>query len=116
NPDVYLGWTYWAGGPWWGDNWMALEPQGGADVPQMTTLLPHLTGAAAPAPPPPSCQAVSYDATTMFQSTGGPTAGGWNIWSDGYISTNHPVTAGQSTITVTAYGSIAAGVWPHMIV
>ena len=113
NADIYLGWTYWAAGPWWGTNWMVLEPVGGADVPQMTTLLPHLAPAA---PPPPACRPASYDAATMTASVGGATAGGWNLWSNGYLSTNHTVTAGQSTLTVTAYGSVAAGVWPHMIV
>ena len=112
NADVYLGWTYWAAGPWWGSNWMVLEPSGGVDVPQMATLLPHLSAKVSA----PSCQPVSYDAATMVHSTGGAMAGGWNIWSDGYISTNHTVTAGQTTVTVTAGGSSAAGVWPHMVV
>jgi hypothetical protein len=42
--------------------------------------------------------------------------GGWNIWSNGYISTNHSFTASTTTITVTESGSVAAGVWPHMVV
>ncbi|HEU4411523.1 MAG TPA: glycoside hydrolase family 5 protein [Polyangiaceae bacterium] len=41
NADVYLGWAYWAGGPWWGDYFMSLEPAGAADKPQMTALEPH---------------------------------------------------------------------------
>jgi endoglucanase len=40
NQSVWLGWTYWAGGPWWG--YECLEPSNGADKPQMTVLLPHL--------------------------------------------------------------------------
>ncbi|MBM7112483.1 glycoside hydrolase family 5 protein [Archangium primigenium] len=42
NADVYLGWTYWAGGPWWGDYFYSLEPQGGTDTPQLGALSGHL--------------------------------------------------------------------------
>ncbi|MGH9884095.1 MAG: glycoside hydrolase family 5 protein [bacterium] len=41
NPDVYIGWTYWAGGPWWGSA-RSLEPAGGQDKPTMAPLLMHL--------------------------------------------------------------------------
>ncbi len=43
NSDVYLGWTYWAAGPWWGNAWTSLEPTSG-DKPQMTVLARHLGG------------------------------------------------------------------------
>jgi endoglucanase len=44
NPDVWLGWTYWAGGPWWPASYpFALDPVAGADRPQMATLAKHLT-------------------------------------------------------------------------
>lgn len=42
NQDVWAGWTYWAAGPWWGDNEFSIEPVNGADKPQMTTLRVHL--------------------------------------------------------------------------
>ena len=42
NSDVYLGWTYWAAGPWWGNAWTSLEPVGGQDTAQMTVLRAHL--------------------------------------------------------------------------
>ncbi len=42
NDDVWIGWTYWAAGPWWGDDMFSLEPQGGMDRPQMAALAPHL--------------------------------------------------------------------------
>jgi endoglucanase len=41
NADVWRGWTYWAAGPWWGDN-NNLEPQNGQDKPQMDVLEPYL--------------------------------------------------------------------------
>lgn len=42
NADVYLGWTWWSAGPWWGNYFMTLEPTGSVDAPQMATLAPHL--------------------------------------------------------------------------
>lgn len=43
NSDVWLGWTYWAGGPWWGDYFTSITPdESGEDKPQMTWLLEHL--------------------------------------------------------------------------
>ena len=50
NPDVWLGWTYWSGGPWWGEYIFTLEPNGSGDRPQLASLLPHLTGQTAPPP------------------------------------------------------------------
>jgi subtilisin family serine protease len=62
------------------------------------------------------CNAASYEAETMFHSTGGSATGGWNIWSNGYISTSHDFTAGPASITVQARGELANGVAPHMVV
>jgi hypothetical protein len=48
NDDVWLGWTWWASGPWWVDYQFGLEPTNvgqpnqGADQPAMTLLEPHL--------------------------------------------------------------------------
>lgn len=114
NADVYLGWTYWAAGPWWGNYFTSLEPSGGKDAMQMGALLPHLRrnggggggGACAPA---------TYEAEDMSHSTGGATAGGWNLWSDGYLATNVTLGAGTVPITVTAKGESAAGGWPHLV-
>lgn len=37
NADVWSGWTYWAGGPWWGDYFTSITPGAdGRDKPQMT--------------------------------------------------------------------------------
>jgi endoglucanase len=38
NPDAWLGWTYWAGGPWWGDYMFSIEPKDGRERPQMEVL------------------------------------------------------------------------------
>lgn len=47
NSDVWLGWTYWAAGPWWGDYMFSIEPRNGQDRPQMDILEQHLGGSSA---------------------------------------------------------------------
>lgn len=42
NTDVWLGWTYWAAGPWWGDYMFSVEPQNNRDKPQMNILEQYL--------------------------------------------------------------------------
>jgi endoglucanase len=51
--DAWQGMTYWAGGPWWGDYMFSIEPQNGADKPQMAILLQHLSAAPTGSNPPP---------------------------------------------------------------
>ena len=52
-PDVWLGWTWWAAGPWWGDYMFSVEPKGdGTDRLQMAWLAPHLHGRPTPATRP----------------------------------------------------------------
>lgn len=38
NRDVWIGWTYWAAGAWWGDYMFSVEPKDGHDRPQMGVL------------------------------------------------------------------------------
>lgn len=52
NRDVWLGWTWWAGGPWWGDYMFTVQPKAGVDRPQMAWLAPHLHGLPADTLPP----------------------------------------------------------------
>jgi endoglucanase len=42
NPGVWIGWSYWAAGPWWGNYEFSIEPEGSTDAPQMATLAKHL--------------------------------------------------------------------------
>jgi hypothetical protein len=67
--------------------------------------------------------ALTYDAqTNMSHSTGGADRGGWDLWSNGFISTanaspgNPVLTAGATTLTVTAFADVAQGTGAHMIV
>lgn len=39
NRDVWIGWTYWAAGPWWGNYMFSVEPVNGRDRPQLRELL-----------------------------------------------------------------------------
>jgi len=42
--DVWMGWAVWAGGPWWGENILSVEPRpNGDERPQMAVLRRHLT-------------------------------------------------------------------------
>ncbi|GLU31924.1 glycoside hydrolase family 5 protein [Trinickia caryophylli] len=42
NADVWTGWTWWAGGPLWGNYMYSIEPANGADKPQMSVLTQYL--------------------------------------------------------------------------
>jgi endoglucanase len=43
NTDVWMGWTWWAGGPWWGEYMFTLEQIGGTtDRAQMNVLEPFI--------------------------------------------------------------------------
>lgn len=63
-----------------------------------------------------SCSGATYQAEYMAHSTGGYVTGGWNIWTNGYISTQHGFSGGSAEIAVVARGKAANGVWPHMVV
>ncbi|WP_299809903.1 glycoside hydrolase family 5 protein [uncultured Roseibium sp.] len=39
---IWIGWTAWAAGEWWGDYPLSLQPVGKIDKPQMRALLPYL--------------------------------------------------------------------------
>jgi endoglucanase len=42
--DIWMGWAVWAGGPWWGENILSVEPRpNGDERPQMAVLERHLT-------------------------------------------------------------------------
>ncbi|MGE3528031.1 MAG: glycoside hydrolase family 5 protein [Methyloceanibacter sp.] len=46
NSDVWLGWTYWAGGEWWpADYFTNIQPQGGVEPPQMAVIEKYLPDA-----------------------------------------------------------------------
>ena len=125
NSSVWLGWTFWAAGPWWGND--VIEPNNsynnGNDDVRMTLMLPHLawnggsgSGSGSGSGGGVVCTAATYEAETMTHSTGSATAGGWNLWTNGTVSTTSTFVAGPTHITVSAMGQVAVNVWPHMIV
>jgi|GEM_PF-6549919 len=64
---------------------------------------------------PLACNAFTYQAESMYHSTGNAWwQGGWNIYTNGYISATHNFSPGANTITVSAFGQQALGVLPHM--
>ena len=56
----------------------------------------------------------TYAARNMRASTGAATSDGWNLWSNGTLSTDHSFKTGENLISVTARGQAAAGQWPHL--
>jgi len=67
NDDVWLGWTYWSGGPWWGDGYFTnLSPNStGADRPQMKYVQPHIAKTT-PTPKPIPSKGGSYTPPSKF--------------------------------------------------
>jgi len=59
---------------------------------------------------------VTIEAESMsIKTTGGPTTGGWNIWSNGNIADDVNFSMeGTYTLEVTAKGNFAGGAWPIM--
>jgi endoglucanase len=74
NNDVWLGWTWWSGGPWWPSNYMfLLDPANGQDKPQMAVLQPFLT----PVPEPGTLGlAAAFAAAVVGRAAWRRTAGG----------------------------------------
>ena len=63
-----------------------------------------------------SCTPQTFEAESITHSVGGAQDSGWDIWSNGNISTNVSFAGGSTTITVVAKGTSAGGVWPNMVV
>jgi endoglucanase len=42
NGDVWIGWNYWAGGDWWGDYPLTVQPDNGRERPQAAVLRRHI--------------------------------------------------------------------------
>lgn len=52
----------------------------------------------------------------MTKSTGGAMSGGWNLWSNGYVSTNATFAGGPTTLVVSAGGTQAQRQYAHFYV
>jgi endoglucanase len=95
NANVYLGWTWWAAGPWWGDYFLSIEPyDNGGDRPNMNLLEEYLDVDCVPQPPNPG--------TGGSSSTGGAGAGGGTTapptgGAGGSGTSNPPTSSGGSS-------------------
>jgi endoglucanase len=104
NNDVWMGWTWWAAGPWWGNYFMSLEPKSGVDAPQMTNvLIPHIcqyssTPSKSPTTIPPSS---SKAPTTRTPSTSSPPSA-----NPPGSTTNSIAVFSQDSIVITQQFSI----------
>ncbi|MBD2772981.1 cellulase family glycosylhydrolase [Iningainema tapete] len=93
NADVWLGWTYWAAGPWWGEYIFTLEPVGSSDRPQLIPLSKHI--GSKPTPTPTATPTPTPTATPTPTPTATPTPTP--------SPTNNPV--GTSLLAETIYQS-----------
>ncbi len=110
NADVYLGFTYWAAGPMWGEYIYTLEPRDGQDRPQMAVIARHLSFTppaapkpptpAAPQPPPPAPPSEPPPATPTPPATGGgkvaATMSVSSSWQGGYCADVRVTNAGRT--------------------
>ena len=71
NTDVWRGWTYWAGGPWWGDYMFSVEPNNGTDKPQMGLLGKFAAQPSTPAPAPASTNPPAVTPPAVAKRGGG---------------------------------------------
>jgi len=89
NTDVWVGWTWWSAGPWWGNYFLSIEPANGQDKPQMSSLLKHL---------PPSGPSSSSSSTTgRAQSTTGQPSTTGRVQSTTAAPTTAVATTGVAT-------------------
>jgi len=117
NADVYLGWTWWAGGPWWGAYRFTLEPTGETAAPQLAWITPYTSCAAtvaptaAPTPPTSAPTAAPTQAPTpptsaptqvpLFTPTAAPTV------EPTVAPTVAPTTAAPTIAPTTAAPTVA---------
>jgi endoglucanase len=104
NSDVWLGWTWWAAGPWWGNYMFTLEKTtGGADQPAMAVLRSFI-----PIPAPslvlrPGNQ-FQFFATAGFVYQPQLLS---NLNSGSWLNVGSPITGNGQTVTVNM--SVASG-------
>ncbi len=65
---------------------------------------------------PCGCDPTQYAAAELTYSTGGSVSDGYNIWSNGSGTIEHPFDPGDMVVTVYARGEIAGGSGPNMVV
>ncbi len=127
NADVYLGWAWWAAGPWWGNYFLSIEPNGG-DATMLPVLERHLTFTSAPPPAPtpaPTPSPAPPPPPAPSPSPAPPPAGGGSLtasmsvtseWQTGYCADVHVRNGGSGvaagwTVTIDAQASSLTQAW-----
>lgn len=98
NADVYLGWSWWAAGPWWGSYFLSIEPGSGGAQQMMPILERHLRFSPPPPqqppPPPPPPQPPPPGGSDLVASLVVT-----SDWASGYCADVHVKNAGRSAVT-----------------
>jgi endoglucanase len=119
NSDVYLGWAWWAAGPWWGNYFLSIEPNGGA-ASMLPVLERHLRfSAPTPPAPTPAPTPAPSPAPAPPPSTGGALTASLAIaseWETGYCADVHVRNGGGQTVsgwsaTIDARSSTLTQAW-----
>jgi len=116
NSDVWAGWTYWSGGPWWGDWYFSnLTPNStGIDRPQMPYIEPHI---ATSTPPPgkfpngtgsyiPPSQFVQYYTVYDDKLENGFEDWSWAKHNLSYTGTTFNNSATSISVNLSDYGAL----------
>jgi endoglucanase len=96
NADAWLGWTWWAAGPWYTDYMFSLEPIGG-DRPQMAVLRDHI-----PIPSPLLSLAAGYrfqfvaSPGFIYQPESSP-----NLAGGSWVNHGSPMIGSGQTVTIS---------------
>lgn len=121
NRDVWLGWTWWSAGPWWGTYGFSVQPTAiGGDQPQMPILERHLVDVVIdPTTNSPPAVSAGVDITFRLPAHGGvtgtvhddglPTASVTTTWTK--VSGPGTVTFGDAHALVTTVTASVAGTY-----
>ena len=118
NADVYLGWSWWSAGPWWGSYFLSIEPSNGQDAPMMSVLEKHLSYSAPP-PPNPMPVPLPPPPPPSPPSGGGALTASMSVtsdWQSGYCVDVHVHNGGAQavdgwSVTVDAKSSTLTQAW-----
>jgi endoglucanase len=104
NTDVWLGWTYWAAGPWWGGYRFSIEPSNGIDRPQ-TDVLEKFIPVPLPAVSLTNPPALRFVARLGFiyqvEASSTLTSESWANYGAAVTGANQTVTVAMRTQTLT---------------
>jgi len=107
--------TYWAGGPWWGNYPMSVEPVNGVSAPQMAVLdkysgtYPDVVAATLSGTADPNATIYLSEDEVVLATTKANSAGAWSYTLNGLANGVHIIVAGENLPNVD--GTISATVF-----